>query len=280
VSRRIVSLPFSDYCDPLVSSHQDWQDLFGELETHGMPVLLRCLHSRIVPDDPRLAVTKQARWHGLRLGSDLEKVWSDLDKSWRGAIRKARREGVVVQTVDDETFLEEFAAMHLSVRKYKYRRLSQPQALFEAICRRFRAVRSWYPLVACHQGRVIAACVFLRWNDTLYYKFSASRAEELAVCPNNLLLWEGIQLAKNIGCRLLDLGLSDDDQLGLIRFKQRLGTEEREIRHLCYTPTGHRPEREMEVRRLLEQMTELFTEPTVPDEVTNRAGDMLYRYFA
>jgi hypothetical protein len=35
----------------------------------------------------------------------------------------------------------------------------------------------------------------------------------------------------------------------------------------------------MQGRALLPQLTNLLTESSVPDDVTERAGDILYRYF-
>jgi len=280
VSDRIVSLPFSDYCDPLLTSPQDWEVLFAELETRGMPVSFRCLDDRTALADSRLTVVKRARWHGLELTASLETIWANMASSMRRAIRKALREGVEVRLVDDHVFLQEFMRMHLAVRKRKYRLLAQPYTFFQAICRRFRERDGWFPLMASHRGRFIAATVLLRWNDTLYYKFNASDAEALQLRPNNLLLWEGVKLGKSMGCRSFDLGASDDDQPGLIRFKRSLGAGEKEISHLRYVPNGYLAEREAGIRGVLGQVVELLTDPAVPDTVTGRAGDALYRLFA
>jgi hypothetical protein len=102
----------------------------------------------------------------------------------------------------------------------------------------------------------------------------------LATRPNNLLLVEGLSLAQAQGCVTLDLGPSDDDQPGLIRFKRSHGAMATELRHLRYVPAGWRDDRAVEVRQLLSTVTHLVTERDVPDEVTARAGAALYRWFA
>ena len=48
----------------------------------------------------------------------------------------------------------------------------------------------------------------------------------------------GIELADSLGCHTLDLGPSDDDQPGLIRFKRQSGAEEHELEVLRFTPPG------------------------------------------
>ncbi|MBI2360515.1 MAG: GNAT family N-acetyltransferase, partial [Deltaproteobacteria bacterium] len=189
---RIVALPFSDYCDPLVATKRDWELLFGELRARGFPVSFRCLNCKIPMSDERLTMVKKARWHAVDLEDDPEGMWRNISDSTRRAIRKARREGVELRTMENRALVNEFHQLHLTVRKYKYRLLAQPCSFFEAIRRQFKEVDGWFPLAASHQGRTIAVTLFLRWKDTLYYKFNASRFEALHLRPNDFLLWEGI----------------------------------------------------------------------------------------
>ncbi|MBI2361621.1 MAG: hypothetical protein HYV04_22380, partial [Deltaproteobacteria bacterium] len=56
--------------------------------------------------------------------------------------------------------------------------------------------------------------------------------------------------------------------------------EEKEINFIRYNPKGFSADQEDEGRRWLSALTDLFTHPTVPDEVTSRAGNLLYRLFA
>lgn len=44
---RIVSLPFSDFYDPLVENREDWNLLVGALLHNGHRLSLRCLHNEI-----------------------------------------------------------------------------------------------------------------------------------------------------------------------------------------------------------------------------------------
>ena len=51
-------------------------------------------------------------------------------------------------------------------------------------------------------GELIAATVYLRHRDTLFYKFNASDPTGLDARPNDLLLWSGIELAARLGVDL------------------------------------------------------------------------------
>jgi Acetyltransferase (GNAT) domain len=114
-------------------------------------------------------------------------------------------------------------------------------------------------------------------GDTIYYKFGASRAEYLPLRPNDALHWRLIRWAHERGLRTLDWGLSDLDQPGLCAYKRNWASVEGRIRTLN---AGGRPYGESpEVGQLLGTVTDLLTDPSVPDAVTERAGAALYRFF-
>ena len=277
---RLVALPFSDAGDPLVDSSEAWRAVFSRLEAHGVPIRLRCLDAHIAMADERLAVAKRARWHTLALAPGPDTLRAGFAAPTRRAIRKAERGGVTIRPLEGLAGLAEFHRLHVALRKRKYRLLAQPPAFFAALERRFSAVGGWWPLGAFVGDRLVAATIYLRWGDTLYYKFNASDLDALDARPNDLLVWAGITLAHGLGCRALDLGPSDDDQPGLIRFKRGFGAAERELRFLSHDPAGWRDERAAETRRLIGHLTSLLTAPDVPDAVTARAGALLYRLFA
>jgi len=280
LGRRLISVPFSDVCDPLVSSPEAWNALFAQLQRHRAPIHLRCLDRTMAWRDARLAVSKRARWHTLSLDAAPETLWDRLVGSTQRAIRRAAREGVVVRPLEGAAGLREFLALHVALRKQKYRLLAQPPAFFEAVARNFEKADAWFPLGAYLGDRLIAATIYLRWRDTLYYKFNASALDALHLRPNGLLVWAGMMLGRRLGCQALDLGPSDDNQPGLIRFKRQFGAEERELRFLRYAPAGRVDERAAEVRHRLGGLTARLTRPEVPDEVAARAGALLYRFFA
>jgi hypothetical protein len=135
-------------------------------------------------------------------------------------------------------------------------------------------------LFAIYCEQVIGSVLFLEWKDTLYYKFSTSSPDHLSLRPAELLIWHGIQHGKARGLTHLDFGLSDWDQEGLIGFKRKFASEEKIISFLRHVPEGALLPHEQQARSLLPQLTELFTDAAVPDHVTDRAGEILYRFFA
>jgi CelD/BcsL family acetyltransferase involved in cellulose biosynthesis len=276
--RRVISLPFSDACDPLLVTTAAWPVLLRRLEREQAPLFLRCL-DRSGQIDPHFAIIKRARWHTLSVVPDSGAIWAGFEGSARRAVRKAEHHGVVVRPLNGSDGLAEFHRLHVALRKRKYRLFAQPFEFFEAIKHRFQEVDGWFPLGAFVDDRLVAATLYLRWGDTLYYKFNASCMSSLQLRANNLLVWAGISLAQSLGCRELDLGPSDDDQPGLIRFKRQFGAADRELRFLCRVPPEWQDRHAIELHRLLADLTRLLTSPNVPDDVTREAGALLYRHF-
>jgi CelD/BcsL family acetyltransferase involved in cellulose biosynthesis len=276
---RIVTLPFSDYCDPVVGNADQWQQLTEPLLQEQAPFTIRCVHNSLPLTDQRFTLVNRAHWHGMDLRPDLDALWNRLDGSARRAIRKAEKQGVVVYQAQDEADLRAFFEMHLGVRKRKYRLLAQPYRFFQNIWHHCIQEGRGALLVAAYEGHIIGGALFLEWKNRLYYKFNASAPQELAVRPNDLVIWHGIQYGKSRGHSFLDFGLSDWEQDGLVRYKRKFATEEKTISFLRYSPNGGPTREAQQVGGLLPQLTQLFTDETVPDQVTERAGDVLYRYF-
>ncbi len=273
---RLASLPFSDFCDPLIQTRAEWRLLADHLLEQGAPVTLRCLHSAAPREDGRFSGIDRARWHATDVSREPDEIWDAIDPSARRSIRKARKTGVEIRVGDSLADVRTFFDLHLGVRKYKYGLLAQPWSFFENIWHTLLSDGRGALVLASLEGEPAGGVLFLEWDDTLYYKFNASSAADLGVRPNDLIIWRGIELAHERGLAKLDFGLSDWDQEGLLRFKRKYATEEGTIDTLrCGQPARAGGPRES-----LSQITELFTRPDVPDEVTESAGDLLYRYFA
>lgn len=277
---RIVSIPFSDYSDPLVASADDWRVLANKLLAEEWPIIFRCLHNNIPLGDDRLTEFKRAKWHGIDLTRDVDTIWMDLESSARRAIKKAQKSGVVIRKSKDKEAVRAFFEMHLGIRKYKYHLVAQPYSFFENIWKYLIDQGDGVVFLAEYEGQTIGGIMFLAWKDTFFYKFNASSLDDLAVRPNDMMVWEGIQYAKEHGYTKFDFGLSDWDQEGLLRYKRKFATEEKTISFLEHEPDGATPPYVQHARKLLPSLTDLFTADSVPDDITEEAGSLLYRYFS
>ena len=134
-------------------------------------------------------------------------------------------------------------------------------------------------MLAVHEGEIVGGVLFLEWQNKLYYKFNASNPDRALFRPNDLIVWEGIQHGRSKGYNYLDFGVSDWDQEGLLQYKRKFATDEKTISFLRYMPQAEPSSQEKQVRALLPQLTDLFVNETVSDQVTEKAGDILYQFF-
>jgi CelD/BcsL family acetyltransferase involved in cellulose biosynthesis len=276
---RIASLPFSDFCDPLVSNLDEWHCLADKLLSRGHRISLRCLHNQVALDDKRFTLAGRAKWHCVDLERSEDAVWQGLHGSARRAVKKAQRNGVTVRIAQNKEDLRAFFELHLRVRKYKYGLLAQPYRFFENIWNRFILPGKGALLLAAHENEVIGGVLFLEWQDTLYYKFNASNPDAIAVRPNDLVVWEGIRYGQSRQLHFLDFGLSDWDQEGLLQYKRKFATDEKTISMLRYSPENSPSIKEKQLRQLLPKLTDLFVDGSIPDTITEKAGDTLYQFF-
>lgn len=274
---RIASLPFSDYCDPLVDDPATWRLLVDPLLDRGLPLTIRTLHNEIPAADERFETTGDAKWHGVELDRDLDDLWTGLSGSARRAIRKAESEGLEVREARDKTDLRLFFEHHLRVRKYRHGLLAQPYRFFENIYDEFIRQGFGTLLLAEADGYVVGGVLYLQWKDRLYYKFNAWDPGYTTARPNDAVMWRGIQHAKQSGLSLVDLGLSDSDQEGLIRYKRKYAQQEKDILFLRSIGSYAATPQTLEV---VGELTRLLTNECVPDRVTETAGRVLYPLFA
>jgi CelD/BcsL family acetyltransferase involved in cellulose biosynthesis len=274
---RIVCLPFSDYCDPLVDDSAVWSELVEPIRAMRLPITMRCLRNDLPTRDGPFHISKTAKWHGIDLTCTKAELWANLSGNARQNIQHAERSGVTVRiarTVDD---VLTFHRMHAALRKKKYRLLAQPRRFFENLHEIFIRGNQSAVLFAEVDGSPLAGIFLLHWGDVAYYKFNASFDQRYR--PNDLLTWHAMLYARQNGLRMLDFGLSDADQPGLLRYKRKFAKEEREIHFVEWVPENFHDPRTNSIQEVLRNLSRLFTEPSVPDEITLAAGEKFYHLF-
>ncbi|MCW0215178.1 MAG: GNAT family N-acetyltransferase [Pseudonocardia sp.] len=276
---RLSSLPFSDHADPPCPDAGTWArvlDASGAAAAGTAPFVLRCFSDSPAVGDPRLRTTGRVAWHGTRLDASPGELAARLDPSARRAVAKAERSGVVVDLRGDLDAVRTFHGLHVRLRKDKYRMLAPPLEFFERIWAEFAPPGHLTTALALLDGEPVAGALFLQWNGTLYYKFGASRREHLAARPNDAVFWAGIRHGLDRGLVLLDWGISDLDQPGLVAFKRKWASHERSVLTLR---AGAPDPGDTAFGTALAELTRLLTDASVPDPVTERAGALLYRWF-
>jgi CelD/BcsL family acetyltransferase involved in cellulose biosynthesis len=269
-----VSLPFTDYCPPLLSSPEDEAPLSAALLRAGKAAGVRRVEVR-APLAGTVPVRSGFR-HVVRLDGDPDQVFARFRRTVRQQIRQAEKTGLTVrQAAGPQDLLDTFYRLHLRTR----RRIGvpvQPRRFFRMLWDSVISTGLGLVFIAEASGRPVAAQVCLAWNGTMIGKFSASDDKAWSLRPNDLLIWYSIKTAFERDCRVLDMGRTDAGNDGLRAFKRSWGAVEEP---LAYGTLGGRtdaaPANDGMAGQLLASLIRRG-----PLMVCRAAGETLYRYAA
>jgi CelD/BcsL family acetyltransferase involved in cellulose biosynthesis len=235
---RLVSLPFSDYCDPLYADpcyaapfNKALSALFQENPRRAFEVRAP------LPPHAQLHCATSHVLNRLPLTSESDTLLHQACRMHRGNIRKAKRCGVTIECGTGERQLRAFYALQWQTRRYKGVPV-QPLRFFELIGELLLSKGLGFILLAHHEKQCIAGALFLHHNQTLTCKYAASIRPRLKVRPNNLIFWEGIECGCRQHCQILDMGRTRIEDTGLRRFKNGWGGNEQV---LTYSRFGGQP---------------------------------------
>lgn len=234
--RRLVSLPFSDHCEPLVDGAADRELLMAALQREVEQE--RCRYLEVRPIEPFELetslhhTTATYAFHRLDLGPDIEAIFSNLHKSsTQRKVRRANREGLTYCEGSTKAHLDDFYRIFTLSRK-RQGLAPQSKKWFANLMDCFGDALKIH--VALKDKRVIAAIITIRCKDTLTYKYGCCHARFNNLGCMHLLFWNIIQQAKAAGLRWLDFGRTDADQQGLITFKNRWGAKQSVLTYTRY----------------------------------------------
>lgn len=236
---RAVSLPFSDFCSPLIGDLSLAKAITGKLTEllsgRGWKYLeLRGGEENLYPD----AVPGASFYgHRLALGGDEEELWRRLASPVRRAIRKAVRSGLSVEVSSARPALAEFYQLHSQTRR-RHGLPPQPWRFFRNLYQEIIAPGRGFLILARVNSQPAAAAMFLEFNDIAIYKFGASDDSLQELRANNLVMWEAIRLLLRRGCRVLQFGRTELGNKGLRQFKLGWGTVEEVIRYFRFSGTA------------------------------------------
>jgi CelD/BcsL family acetyltransferase involved in cellulose biosynthesis len=271
-----VSLPYTDYCPPLVSCQQDEEQLAFALRRASCAAGARRVEVR-APLAGSSASDATAFRHVLGLGRSPAEVYAGFHHSQvQRNIRRAEREGLTVrQTTCPHDLVDTFYQLHLRTRRRQGVPV-QPRRFFRLLGENTFRTGLGSVLIVEVAGRPIAAAVFLAWNRTVIYKFGASDASAWSLRPNHLLMWSAIRTACEQGYRWFDFGRTDAGQEGLRNFKLSWGADEDS---LVYGTLGG----QAEPAHATEGIAARMLGPVIrhsPLLLCRAAGETLYRYTA
>ena len=237
--RRLVSLPFSDHCEPLVDTEEDLETLSAVLDQEFRRERWRYVELRPLGRydiKTSLCHTSVAySFHQLDLGPDLDTLFGNFHKnSIQRKIRRAERKDLRYCKGSSEALLDHFYGLFTLTRK-RYKLPPPPRKWFANLMECFGDALKIR--VVFKDDRAVAAMMTICHKSTMVYKYGCSDARFRNLGSMQLLYWKAIQDAKKSGLRFFDLGRTDADQQGLITFKNRWSAAQLSLNYSRYGDT-------------------------------------------
>lgn len=233
-AKRGVSLPFTDYSNPLANENIETQTLLDQTISYGKQSGWKSLELRIgnapLPSAlPSLAYVG----HLLDLNGTEEQIASHFRSSTKRNIRKALREGVNVTITTAPDSIKEFYRLNCQTRK-NHGLPPQPYEFFMKIDKHVLQKGYGSVVLAAYKGKTIAASIFFHFGRKAIYKYGASDRSYLPLRANNLVMWEAIKNYAQKGYESLCFGRTDMENQGLLQFKSSWGAAQYPIHYYRY----------------------------------------------
>jgi len=273
--RRLVSLPFTDHCPPLIQEGTDSADFTRSL------MLWRAGHDRLgvevrgeLPSTTDTLTDEVGTRHLVRLEPDPEVLFRRLHRNRiQKRVRRARELGVEVTVSRSIADLEAFYRLHCQTRRRQGVPV-QPRRFIRSIWERVIEPGHGFVIMATAQGSPIATALFLSWNRHLIYKYGASDRRHWRLGANFLVHWTAMEWGCVNGYRTYDFGRTDAGHESLREFKAAWGSAEVP---LVYSYLGARAESPAR-GKAAEILGRIIRHS--PAAVCQAAGELLYRYAA
>jgi hypothetical protein len=270
--KRLVSLPFSDHCEPLFERREELSSILLSMKGQIDKEKWQYVEIRPVASEPdRFAGYKRVvthYLHSLDLCPSLEQLFRGFHKDCiQRKIRRAQKENLQYEEGRSEALLLKFYRLSVMTRRRQFLP-PQPLSWFRGLIASFGddiKIR-----VASKDGVPTASILTLSHKKSLVYKYGCSNVAFNNLGGTALLFWQAIQEAKSSGLEELELGRSDVSNAGLVAFKERWGATHREITYWTY-PTSYTPGPKAWESKLAQHVV-----PRMPDWALKAAGSLLY----
>jgi len=272
---RLVSLPFSDHCEPLLNSATELEEFMNWLQEECDRQRWRYVEFRPLSAMPAEAGSLQpsgSYWlHDLDLRPSLDQIFSRLHlNSFRRKVHRAEREGLSCESGNSEKLLGEFYSLLLITRK-RHHLPPQPLVWFQNL---LRYMGEKLQIRIARKGATpIAAMLTLRHESSVIYKYGCSDEKFHNLGGMPFLFWRLLEESKSSSVERIDFGRTDLSNEGLVVFKDRLGTSKSLLTYYRYSKEPRRrvgsPGGSQAIRQILSFL---------PQSLSSAAGRMLYRH--
>jgi len=231
---RGVSLPFTDYCQPIISDRSHFKEIIDELIAYGNKAGWKYIEWRGGESYFQDIIHSSFYYgHILDLTQNEQELLSSFRSSTKRNINKAVKEGVAIDICNSLESIKEFYRLNCITRKH-HGLPPQPYYFFNKIYEHIISKKKGFVVLASFQKRVISGAVYFHFGNKAIYKYGASDKSYQKLRANNLVMWEAIKWYAQNGFKHFSFGRTDLDHEGLLQFKRGWGTNEKTIKYHKY----------------------------------------------
>jgi hypothetical protein len=232
--RRGVSLPFTDYCEPIVSDKAQFQEVFAAAVAFGKKQKWRYLEIRGGQTFLQKEVSSEHYYgHTLDLTAGHQKIFSNLRDSTGRNIKKAQKENVTVSISTSPNSMKELYRLNTMTRR-EHGLPPQPYYFFQCVYDHIVSKGMGFIALAYFHNTAITANVYFNFGKEIIYKYGASDRAYQTLRANNLVMWEAIKWSCDRGHKSLCFGRTELENEGLRQFKNGWGAREYIIKYYKY----------------------------------------------
>ncbi len=267
--KRGVSLPFTDYCDPICNGSIEFVLLFNQIIEFGRKHDWKYLELRdgssLIPDSfslnsektrnseplPTEASTRAGGTparrslgaggrndipsltyvgHVLDLSRTEGEIFANFRDSTKRNVKKAMKEDVRVKIDRSLESVKAFYRLNCMTRR-EHGLPPQPFHFFKKVYDHVISKNLGMVVLAYHDQEAIAGAVYFHFGEKAVFKYGASDKKFQHLRANNLVMLEAIRRYSQDGYKSLCFGRTEPENHGLIQFKSGWGPIERPI---CY----------------------------------------------
>lgn len=216
---RGVSLPFTDYCEPILTDNNNPEDIFNYLVEYGTLHGWHSIETRGWDFNAKNnSYASPCYVHSLSLTANEENLFNGFRDSTQRNIKKAIHEGVTVLIDTSYEAIRDFYRLNCITRQ-THGLPPQPFSFFDNILSCIISKNQGVIIRAYYNKKCIAAAIFFHCGKKALYKYGASDKTSLHTRANNLIMWEAIKRYCEDGFTDFSLGITEPDNTGLMQFK-------------------------------------------------------------
>ncbi len=236
--KRGVSLPFTDFCQPILGEEVEVDDIWNVLQVHGKQQKWKYFEVR-GGDGLRgkIPVFSSCYEQVLPLSENTQSVYSNFKESHKRNVKKAGKVGLEVSVDNSMEAVKKFYTLNLLTRK-RHGLPPQPFSFFKNLYHVALKGGSANIFLANIDGKAVAGALCLHFCNKAIYKYGASDSQFQHLRPNNLVIWKAIEWYCQNGYEQFSFGRTDTSHTGLKKFKAGWGAHANVVNYYRYSFLG------------------------------------------